>query len=69
MLIRIIFCIFLLSMGISSQIQAQEPFQEQPLKVGITEVPPFVIAAEDDRWEGISIDLWKEIAVSMSRCP
>jgi len=56
-------------MGISSQIQAQEPFQEQPLKVGITEVPPFVIAAEDDRWEGISIDLWKEIAVSMSRCP
>jgi len=58
-------------MSISSQIQAQEPsqesFQEQPLKVGITEVPPFVIAAEDGRWEGISIDLWKEIATGMER--
>jgi ABC-type amino acid transport substrate-binding protein len=58
-------------MGISTQIQAQEPspelLPEQPLKVGITQVPPFFIAAEDGRWEGISIDLWKEIARGMER--
>jgi len=34
----------------------------QPLRVGITEVPPFVIQGEDDSWSGISIDLWNAIA-------
>lgn len=34
----------------------------QPLRVGITEVPPFVIQREDGVWSGISIDLWNAIA-------
>lgn len=32
------------------------------LRVGITEVPPFVIHEENGSWRGISIDLWKDIA-------
>ncbi|WP_313089037.1 transporter substrate-binding domain-containing protein [Pseudomonas sp.] len=32
------------------------------LRVGITEVPPFVIHEPDGRWSGISIDLWQAIA-------
>ncbi|MGG2398108.1 transporter substrate-binding domain-containing protein [Pseudomonas sp. SH1-B] len=34
----------------------------QPLRVGITEVPPFVIKNEDGGWSGISVDLWNAIA-------
>lgn len=33
-----------------------------PLRVGITEVPPFVIKHDDGSWSGISIDLWNAIA-------
>lgn len=38
--------------------------QTQPdvLRVGITEVPPFVIHEADGSWSGISIDLWQAIA-------
>ncbi|QLC72857.1 transporter substrate-binding domain-containing protein [Pseudomonas sp. LPB0260] len=32
------------------------------LRVGISEVPPFVIQEENGEWRGISIDLWQEIA-------
>ncbi|WP_298186280.1 transporter substrate-binding domain-containing protein [uncultured Pseudomonas sp.] len=32
------------------------------LRVGISEVPPFVIHEENGDWRGISIDLWKDIA-------
>ena len=63
MLIRILSFLFLLALSISTQVQAQEP----PLKVGITEVPPFVMQTEDGRWEGISIDLWQEIASGLGR--
>ncbi|MEL0167155.1 MAG: transporter substrate-binding domain-containing protein [Pseudomonadaceae bacterium] len=35
---------------------------DTPLRVGITEVPPFVIADGNGDWEGISIDLWRAIA-------
>lgn len=34
----------------------------QALRVGITEVPPFVIQRADGSWGGISIDLWDAIA-------
>ncbi|MGO1501225.1 MAG: transporter substrate-binding domain-containing protein [Marinobacter sp.] len=63
MLTRILSCIFLLALGVSSQVHAQEP----PLKVGITTVPPFVMETDDGRWEGISIDLWEDIATGMER--
>lgn len=32
------------------------------LRVGISEVPPFVIQEPDGSWRGISIDLWKQVA-------
>lgn len=34
----------------------------EPVRVGITEVPPFVMQAENGEWEGISVDLWRQIA-------
>ena len=37
-----------------------------PLRVGITEVPPFVIKHDDGSWSGISIDLWKERGNALS---
>lgn len=64
MLRKIIFYVLLTSFGWSAQTQAQT---EQPLKVGITQVPPFVMQTEDGRWEGISIDLWEDIAEGMNR--
>ncbi|WP_341707682.1 transporter substrate-binding domain-containing protein [Halopseudomonas sp.] len=39
-----------------------EPHMQPTLRVGITEVPPFVIADGSGGWEGISIDLWRAIA-------
>lgn len=39
--------------------------QSEPLKVGITSVPPFVIENADGEWEGISVDLWQQIAEDM----
>lgn len=38
--------------------QASEPL----LRVGISEVPPFVIQEPDGSWRGISIDLWRSVA-------
>ncbi|WP_267461150.1 transporter substrate-binding domain-containing protein [Halopseudomonas nanhaiensis] len=34
----------------------------EPIRVGITEVPPFVMQNDSGEWEGISIDLWAQIA-------
>lgn len=33
-----------------------------PLRVAISEVPPFVIHDADGQWRGISVDLWRDIA-------
>ena len=55
--------ILLLTLTTVSQVHAQST----PLKIGITEVPPFVMQTEDGRWEGISVDLWKEVAAGMNR--
>ena len=41
--------------------------QSDPLRVGITPVPPFVMETEDGGWQGISIDLWREIAAGLDR--
>ncbi|NQD95768.1 transporter substrate-binding domain-containing protein [Pseudomonas sp. CrR25] len=40
---------------------ADEP-PAKVLRVGISEVPPFVIQEPDGSWRGISIDLWQSIA-------
>lgn len=58
-----LFCTLCLALSLTSQVHAQG----QPLKVGITEVPPFVMKTDDGRWEGISIDLWEAIAADMEQ--
>src|SRR5262245_17712181 len=35
--------------------------------VGTRRVPPFVLRSDDGQWSGLSIDLWKEIAVDLNR--
>lgn len=46
--------------NVASADEAPQP----PLRVGISEVPPFVIG-DGDKWRGISIDLWNEIAAQV----
>ena len=57
---RLLFCLLLLAplAGATETGSTSQP----PLRVGITEVPPFVIADGKGGWEGISIDLWRSIA-------
>ena len=40
---------------------------DDPIRVGITEVPPFVMQDENGKWEGISIDLWRQVASDLDR--
>lgn len=60
---RILFWFFLLALTTVTQVHAQKA----PLKIGITEVPPFVMQTEDGRWEGISVDLWREVAAGLDQ--
>lgn len=52
--------IALLMCLLGTALAAQEP--PPTLRVGITEVPPFVIQEADGSWSGISIELWQQIA-------
>jgi len=38
-----------------------------PIRVGITEVPPFVMQSNSGDWEGISVDLWRQVAENTGR--
>jgi ABC-type amino acid transport substrate-binding protein len=60
----LILFIILLSLNSATALYAQDSPDEQrsPLKVYISDVPPFVIV-EPDRLAGFSVDLWKEIAL------
>lgn len=41
--------------------------EPEPIRVGITEVPPFVMKSDTGEWEGISIDLWRQVSEHMGR--
>ncbi|MFE8070625.1 transporter substrate-binding domain-containing protein [Marinobacteraceae bacterium S3BR75-40.1] len=41
--------------------------QEKPLRVGVTNVPPFAMTTEHGNWEGISVDLWQRVAEGIGR--
>lgn len=60
--IRVIALLALLCAG-----SAVAQSEQTSIKVGITEVPPFVMQTEDGEWEGISIDLWTQIADGMDQ--
>lgn len=66
---RILTYFLLLTLAAVTQVHARStlPAEGSALKVGITEVPPFVMQTEDGRWEGISIDLWQEVAERINR--
>ena len=39
---------------------------EQPLAVGVAEQPPFAIKGENGTWQGIGVQLWREVADAMN---
>lgn len=60
--IRLLACLLLL---LPALVAAQS--DSDPVKIGITAVPPFVMQSESGEWEGISIDLWRQVAENMGR--
>ena len=48
-------------------IAGQAAGQSEPIKVGITTVPPFVMETDNGEWEGISIDLWRQVAEGLDQ--
>ncbi|WP_341303982.1 transporter substrate-binding domain-containing protein [Pseudomonas sp. TMP25] len=56
---RVLIVLWLMLLGLNTAVA--EP-SEPLLRVGISEVPPFVIKEPDGSWRGISIDLWSSVA-------
>lgn len=56
---RILIILLLCLLGLPA---AAQESSAPVLRVGINEVPPFVIREPDGSWRGISIDLWKAVA-------
>lgn len=54
--------ISLLALPLLLLFASQAAGQPEPIKVGITTVPPFVMETDSGEWEGISIDLWRQVA-------
>ena len=58
-MLRVFIVVWLALLGLNATAaQSSDPV----LRVGITEVPPFVIKEPDGSWRGISIDLWNTVA-------
>jgi ABC-type amino acid transport substrate-binding protein len=57
----------LLSVAVLILLTGQALAQTEPLKVGITPVPPFVMQTDEGEWEGISIELWQQVAGGLER--
>lgn len=36
--------------------------EQAPLRVGVSDLPPFAIQRDDGSWDGIAVHLWREIA-------
>ena len=61
----VLFYLTLLSLfALSLQAQPEEPRDtlQRSLLVGTKEAPPFAMKRSNGEWEGISIDLWREVA-------
>ena len=61
--VSIIPALLLLAILTSSALAAETP--RTPLIVGITELPPYSIKAEDDSWQGLGVELWIRAAREM----
>lgn len=56
----------LVGIGFSTDVTAgEQPVPQKHLVVGTKEAPPFSMKTEKGEWEGISIDLWREIAADL----
>ena len=44
------------------EVEVERSLPSQPLRVGVFDAPPFAMRNEDGSWEGLSIELWQEIA-------
>ncbi len=72
---RLLFCVMALSLapiglgqeGTSEGKPVDPVMLEVPakLRVATREVPPFAMRNEDDQWEGISIDLFREVKAEL----
>ncbi|MGB7327993.1 MAG: transporter substrate-binding domain-containing protein [Rubripirellula sp.] len=49
----------------SAAAQEVEGVAKKQLRVGTREIPPFSIKNDEGAWNGVSIDLWREIAVDL----
>ena len=45
-----------------AQAQVEPSLPAQPLRVGVFDAPPFAMRNQDGGWEGLSIELWQDIA-------
>lgn len=54
--------LIILLLGLLGLNAVADESSEPVLRVGISEVPPFVIKEPDGSWRGISIDLWQQVA-------
>ena len=62
----ILLTLLLLSVLSSPETAHGQESQSQRLMIATRHVPPFAIRSEDGAWNGISIDLWREIATDLS---
>lgn len=64
-----LFLVLLASLSLSSAVGQNKPGQQnehRKLIVGVMSAPPYSIKDEDGTWTGITIDLWKEIALDIN---
>lgn len=59
----LIFLSILLSSGLRSQTPTTDP--AKPLIIGTKESAPFAMKGENGEWQGLSFDLWQQIALEM----
>ena len=64
---KVVGIITLCSVGLlPGRLSAQnDGIQSETLRVGVVELQPFVMKTVDGHWQGISIDLWREVADRM----
>ena len=44
---------------------AQSPTAERELRVGVFEAPPYAMKDASGRWRGLTVDLWKQLALDL----
>jgi polar amino acid transport system substrate-binding protein len=61
----IVFSVLILFLGVTTEVSG-ETIPGRKLIVGTKESPPFSMKSNTGEWEGISIDLWRQIAAELN---